>query len=187
MVSSDTENGEQPGYGLNTGNLSRFVDNFKRLKCHTYIWPPVDQASTVGSKWQLIDNLDIIAAKYRHTRPKTRLLNPGQPIPENTVLKRTHSESGNHVIFPKGDPDMRTWEYLNSHSEIPRCKWFAQTYVDFLKVYGEWRVIIVGGSPAYTVHTQPSSWNTWKKTVVSSFWPLNLLRYGCYLLNILID
>jgi hypothetical protein len=180
---TDVDNDEQPGYGLNTENLSIFVRNFKELKCYTHIWPPVDQASTVGSKWQLIQNLDVIAGIHRQTRPKSRLLKDGQPIHPDTVLKRTHSESGNHVIFPNSEPYKRTWDYINSHSEIPRCKWFAQSFVPLLKVYGEWRVIIVGGSPAYTVHTQPSQRNTWRRTVVTQFWPLKLLQYvGCIII-----
>lgn len=182
--SSDTGNDNgQPGYGLNMENLPMFVHSFKTLKCYTYIWPPVDQASTVGSKWQLIQNLDIIAAKHRQTRPKSRLLTDGQPIHPDTVLKRTHSESGNHVIFPDSEQHKRTWKYLKCNSEVPRCKWFCQTFVRLLRTYGEWRVIIVGGSPAYTVHTQPSPRDTWKRTVVSSFWPLNRLQYVCSIIH----
>ena len=79
----------------------------------------------------------------------------GDYISDKTVLKRTHSESGNHIIFLQDMLGKRTWEYMDAHSEIPRCRWFSQTYVPLLKDYGEWRVVIVRGAPAYTVHTQP--------------------------------
>ena len=150
--------------------------NFTSLARYTYIWPPVDQASSLGSKWQLIENLDIIAHLSGSTRPKSRLLQPGHPIPKLAVLKRTHSESGNHVIFPQGNNGKRTWTYIESHSEIPRSKWFCQTFLPLLKDLGEWRVVIVGGHPIYTVHTQPGSGGTWKRQVASSFWPHNSLR-----------
>src|SRR5882762_6501095 len=120
-----------------------------------YRWPPFDQASTIGSKWQLIENLELIHP--------------------STMLKRTHSESSNHVIFPN-DLEKRNWEYLNTHSEIPRCRWFAQSYIKSLKDLGEWRVILVGGSPVYTIHTQPGTGDQWKHRRAVSFWPLERLR-----------
>ena len=165
-----------PGYGLNTNTISAFMSNYKSLSRYTYLWPPMDQASTLGSKWQLIENLDIIAHLEGCTRPKSRLLEVGSRIPKDVVLKRTHSESGNHIVLPQDERHKRTWEYMNSHSEVPRCKWFAQTYVPLLKDLGEWRVIVVGGNPIYTVHTQPSSGGTWKRRVVTSFWPLDALQ-----------
>ena len=66
-------------------------------------------------------------------------------ISDKTVLKRTHSESGSHIIFPQDMLGKRTWEYMDAHLEIPRCRWFSQTYVPLLKDYGEWWVVIVEG------------------------------------------
>ena len=178
--SSDTGNKDgQTGYGWNMENLTMFIHSFKTLKCYTYIWPPVNQASMVGSKWQLIQNLDIIAGKQHQTRLNSRLLTDGQPIHPNTILKCTHSESRNYIIFPDSEQYKRTWKYLKHNSEVPCCKWFCQTFVHLLRTYGEWHIIIVGSSHAYTVHTQPSPWDTWKQTVVSSFWLLNWLQYVC--------
>ena len=150
--------------------------NYKSLTHYTYLWPPMDQASSLGSKWQLIENLDIIANSEGSTRPKSRLLKPGSTIPKGAVLKRTHSESGNHVIFPQGETHKRTWEYLNSHSEIPCCRWFCQMFIPHLRDLGEWCVIVVGGHPIYTIHTQPTSGGTWKHKVVTLFWPLVALQ-----------
>ena len=103
------------------------------------------------------------------------LLSSGQLIHPSTMLKHTHSESGNHVIFPN-DLEKRNWEYLNTHSEIPHCRWFAQSYIKSLKDLGEWRVVLVGGSPVYTVHTQPGTGDQWKHRRAVSFWPLERLR-----------
>ena len=43
----------------------------------------------------------------------------GDYISDKTVLKRTHSESGNHIIFPQDMLGKRTWEYMDAHLEIP--------------------------------------------------------------------
>ena len=92
------------------------------------------------------------------------------------MLKRTHSESGNHIILPQDMLGKRTWEYMDAHLEIPRCQWFSQTYVLLLKDYGEWQVVIVGGAPTYTVHMQPASGNRWKYRNNIAFWPLHKLQ-----------
>jgi hypothetical protein len=176
ILSDDGHDQEPPGYGLNSVNAPIFIRNLKSLARFTYLWPPVDQASTIGSKWQLVENLDIIAALNNQIRPQSRLMKSGDYISDKTVLKRTHSESGNHIIFPQDMLGKRTWEYMDAHSEIPRCRWFSQTYVPLLKDYGEWRVVIVGGAPAYTVHTQPASGDRWKYRNTTAFWPLHKLR-----------
>ena len=96
-------------------------------------------------------------------------------ISNRTVLKRTHSKSGNHIIFLQDVLGKRTWEYMDAHSEIPRCRWFSQTYVLLLNDYGEWWVVIVGGAPAYTIHMQLASGDRWKYRNTTAFWPLHKL------------
>lgn len=167
---------DEEAYGFTASNIDSFLVNYKSLCRHTYIWPPNDQASTVGSKWQLIENLDIIASRHNQLRPKSVLLEDGATIPANTVVKRTHSESGNHIILPK-DGEKRNWDYLRDNSDIPRCRWFAQTYVDLLHYFGEWRVVMMGGEVAYTVHTvQAQSNGVWRRRRAILFWPLDILR-----------
>ena len=61
ILSDDGHDQEPPGYGLNSVNAPIFIQNLKSLARFTYLWPLVDQASTIGSKWQLVENLDIIA------------------------------------------------------------------------------------------------------------------------------
>ena len=92
------------------------------------------------------------------------------------MLKRTHSKSGNHIIFLQDMLDKRTWEHVDAHLEIPRSQWFPQTHVPLLKDYGEWWVVIIGGAPAYTVHTQMASGNRWKYRNTTAFWPLHKLQ-----------
>lgn len=176
-ISRDDGQERPPGYGLNLENYPGFIRNYRSLARLTYLWPPVDQASTLGSKWQLIENLDIIAAQGQTVRPQSTLLESGDPLDDQLVLKRTHSESGNHVLLPGSHRVARTWRYLNKQSEIPRCRWFSQTNVPLLKTLGEWRVVMVGGAPAYTVHTQPTTTKLWKHRPANSFWPLDRLRY----------
>lgn len=151
-----------------------------------HIWPPQDQPNTIGSKLQSIQNLDIIASRQTNsTRPVTREMAVHDRIPDDIVLKRTHSDSGIHVLLP-GDPN-RTWEYMRAHSEIPRCRWFGQTYVETLHRLGEWRVFLVGGRIIYTVHTfQNSARETWKWDMVREYYSLQELRYVDFSGNILV-
>jgi glutathione synthase/RimK-type ligase-like ATP-grasp enzyme len=70
------------------------------------------------------------------------------------VLKRTHSDMGQHVILPQDGREKYTREYVEGHSEIPGCIWLIQSYVDTLAALGEWRVFIIGGQIVYIVHTR---------------------------------
>ena len=176
ILSDNGHDQEPPGYRLNSVNALIFIRNLKSLAQFTYLWPPVDQASTIGSKWQLVENLDIIATLNNQIWPQSRLMKSGDYISDKTMLKHTHSESGNHIIFLQDMLDKRTWEYMDAHLEIPRSQWFPQTYVPLLKGYGEWWVVIIGGAPAYTVHTQLASGNRWKYRNTTAFWPLHKLQ-----------
>ena len=162
QVTLETKKGS-PGMGWTWETLphSSIVSNPEML--HVYL-APVNQVSTVGSKWQFIQNMDIITATHCQTRLKSWLLTDGQPIHPDTILKHTHSESGNHIIFPDSKCYERTWKYLKCNSEVSYCKWFCQTFIHLLRTYGEWCIIIVGSSPAYTVHTQLLPWDMYMET-----------------------
>jgi glutathione synthase/RimK-type ligase-like ATP-grasp enzyme len=128
----------------------------------------------MGSKWQLIENLDIVANKMRTARPRSILLNPDKPIPHQAVLKRTHSESSKHVLLL--DNPNRNWDHLKNHSEIPGSRWFAQTYVPQLETAGEWRVLMVNGKSLYVVHTLPNTKKgTWQRELVYNYYSLKEL------------
>jgi hypothetical protein len=162
-------------YGLTNTNMDRVLYYHDELRRLVHVWPPHGQLNTVGSKWQLVQNLDIIAARYTNSaRPYSALLDHGCVIPNDIVLKRTHSDTGRHVILP-GCND-RTWAYMDAHSEIPGCRWFGQTYVDTLYRLGEWRVFIIGGKAVYTVHTvYDDTRQTWRWDIVRDFHSLEHL------------
>jgi hypothetical protein len=160
---------------LNAENQDRILFHLDEIRRLVHVWPPQGQQNTIGSKWQLMQNLDTVAARSTFSaRPSSRLLENGQPLPEGIVIKRTHSDAGRHVLLPENDH--RSWEYLNANSEIPGCRWFGQTYVETLHRVGEWRVFIVGGRIVYTVHTV---WNplrqTWKWDIAREFHSLETL------------
>ena len=118
ILSDDGHDQEPPRYGLNSVNAPIFIQNLKSLAWFTYLWPPVDQASTIGSKWQLVENLDIIATLNNRIWPQSRLMKSRDYISNKTVLKRTHSKSGNHIIFHRicwvkehGNIWMHIWRY----------------------------------------------------------------------------
>jgi hypothetical protein len=52
----------------------------------------------------------------------------------------------------------------------------AQTYVETLKKRGEWRVFVIGGQIAYTVHTlRNREKKTWSWDVVRTYYSLEEL------------
>ena len=142
-------------------------------------WPPQHHADNICSKWKLVQNLDMIAATRTFSaRPKTRLLHDGEMLSDKMVMKRTHSDAGEHVLIPhdKNTQEKRNWEYLRSQLNIPRSQWMGQTYVELLAKRGEWRVFVIGGQIVYTVHTirNPEK-RTWAWDVVRTYYSLDEL------------
>jgi hypothetical protein len=155
------------------------MTNFDKLSRYLHIWPPVQQVNGIGSKHRLIRHLDFIASITSSLRPVTKFLNPGDLIPNLAVLKRSHSDCGEHVIMP-GQPG-RDWSSLNNHPSIRGAAWFAQAHVPTLQTHGEWRVFIIGGKPIYVVHTkyndEKKTWS-WERT--EGFYSLEEYRYVIY-------
>jgi hypothetical protein len=128
------------------------MDNHRTLVHLVHIWPPLDEVGGVGSKEQLITNLDVVASTYTASaRPTTQVLKPGDPFPNGCVIKRSHSDAANHVLMPTDT--RQNWETISQMPSVPNAVWLAQTYAPLLHRAGEWRVLIVGGRPLYVVHT----------------------------------
>jgi hypothetical protein len=131
----------------------------------------MNQINGIGSKHQVIIHLDIIASKNSFLRPTTKFLEFGDIIPNNTVVKRSHSDCGEHVFMPTDNG--RDWTTFSKYPKIPGSVWFAQSHIPTLRKLGEWRVIIIGGQPVYTVHTRYNEEkSTWSWEVVDSFYSL---------------
>jgi len=141
------------------------------------MWPHQNHINTVASKWELSKSLDLIAQERTKTaRPKTRLLVDGERIVNATVLKRTHSDAGEHVVVPS-DVYRRNWDYLRSQLDVPCSRWMVQSFVEPLAKLGEWRVFLVGGEVVYTVHTlKNQDRNTWSWDIVHTYYTLEELR-----------
>ena len=153
------------------------MKNFNSLTRLLYTWPSVHQMNSIGAKHQLIFHLDIIAGTITHTfRPATKQLIPGDPIPANAVIKRSHSDCGQHVIMP--DESGRDWESINQMPHVPDAIWFAQVYVPTLRTLGEWRVFIIGGHPAFVVHTRYNTdKSVWIRELVDTYYLLEEIGY----------
>ena len=114
-------------------------------------------------------------------RPESKVLRDGDPIPKDAVLKRTHSDCGHHVIMPSDDVD-RTWDILNDDLNIPGSVWIAQALIPTLRKLGEWKVIIIGRQPLYTVHAKYNEVKaTWSWEPVESFY--SLAEFWCVTIN----
>ena len=141
------------------------------------MWPHQDHVNTIGSKWELSQSLDLIAQERTRTaRPRTRLLVDGERIVNIMVLKRTHSDTGEHVVIPS-DIHKQNWEYLHGQLDVPGSHWMVQSFVEPLVRLGEWRVFLVGGKVVYTVHTVKNrDRNTWSWDIVNTYYMLEELR-----------
>lgn len=92
--------------------------------------------------------------------PATRVLTLGEDIPPSTVLKRSHSNCGTHIVLPAAGACNRTWDHLNAQISEDTV-WMAQEYVQSLDEIGEWRVLIVGGGIVAVMHTYKKSNGGW--------------------------
>lgn len=149
----------------------------KVLREVVQMWPPQEQVQT---KWDLIQKLDLVAARQTFSaRPRTRPLTNGEPLNNQMVLKRTHSDMGRHVILPEDDLNRRNWEYL-LNMEVPGCLWLGQSHIPTLAKLGEWRVFLVAGQIVYTVHTVYNlAKKTWSWDVPTTYYSLSKLKCVC--------
>ena len=163
-------------YELDITNIRTYMGGIAELQSLLHIWPPMDQVENMGTKTTLIENLDFVAAtKTKSKRPTTRPLNLQHAIPHAIVIKRTHSDCGQHVLFP-GD-ELRNVEYLQSQMDIPGSMWFGQSYISTLREFGEWRVFIIGGRIIEIIHTKiHEETGLWKWQRAIRFWSLEELR-----------
>lgn len=142
-----------------------------------YVWPPAQHVNGLGSKQRLIHHLDVIAGKTSSLRPQSKIIRDGDPIPKDAVLKRTHSDCGAHVIMPNDDVD-RIWDTLNDNLNTPGSVWIAQALIPTLRKLGEWKVILIGGQPLYTVHAKYNEVkSTWSWEPVDSYYSLDEFWY----------
>jgi hypothetical protein len=129
------------------------------------------------------------------SRPRTTILERPCDIPTDTVLKRSHSECGEHVIMPvtlaggsggaadryrKSINAMRTWSNLDARTHSGDEKWASQEYIETLVTVGEWRFFLIGGHVDNIVHTIKGKDGLWIGRRVSSFLTLAELRWDPY-------
>lgn len=127
----------------------------------------------MGNKLELIRHLDSIARMLGSPRPNTVIWRKGDPLPEKTVLKRTHSDQQLHVLMHR-----EALLKLNTLDDGPDgAQWFAQDYVDLLCKVGEWKVVMAGGSIIYVVHAvyKPKSKN-WAYNDIKGYLSLREMR-----------
>jgi hypothetical protein len=155
--------------------MGRYWERISDLEMRTKTWPPSVQVDCVGQKNVLIRHLDFIASQMKVGRPKTTMLKRGDPIPEETVLKRTHSDCGSQVILPKAGRHPAKWDKLQEGP--PGSVWMSQEFVGHLRECGEWRVVMVGGKILYVVHTvYDKGRKCWNFVEVKRFLSLDEIR-----------
>ena len=145
------------------------------------MWPPPAQIERSGRKDPDVALLDVIANEFHTLRPTTTTINLQGVVNDDmialeTVLKRSNSDCGQHVILPEARRNRKV-DHLRTLSLYGE-QWLMQEYVTTLHTVGEWRTFIVNGSVIHTVHTyrHPDT-GAWVAKQASSFWSLKQLRY----------
>ena len=166
---------------LTANNIEKFNKGVELFARYVFIWPPTKQIDGIGAKHNLVVNLDTVAKRMRTIRPHTEILKPREALPSSIVLKRSHSDTGEHVIMP-GDAN-RNWDYLESQLNIPGSVWLGQTEVPTLRKLGEWRVMFIGGQIIFVVHTRrrKSNKSQWYHELVSRYCTLSEIRYVIFI------
>ena len=168
-------------YGWRTADEWKiFHESLVRLQLHPLaIWPPPKQLEWMGKKSPDAIILGIIANRLGNLHPHTVVLDvrkmEGNSIPKNTVLKRSNSDCGHHVIFPN-DRRKRMLSNLQENS-VDGETWISQEFVPTLQTVGDWRVFVVNGRILHVVHTYKSEENgAWVGNEAISFWSLEEIR-----------
>ncbi|KAF8425023.1 hypothetical protein L210DRAFT_865476 [Boletus edulis BED1] len=141
-------------YGIADWDQEAYESSLSVLTSCVPIWPPVPSLRVAGNKAKLVTLLDRIAAEQGWPRPRTTRLTVDQPLPIDTVLKRTHSDCGADVILPEKElASRRTWQFLKERTTSREQVWISQEFVPTLRSLGEWRVYLVGGRIVNVMHT----------------------------------
>ncbi|KAI9567211.1 hypothetical protein HD554DRAFT_1008650 [Boletus coccyginus] len=118
-------------YGLDERMFTTYEAHIDQLTSMTQFWPPIELARLSASKWKTSCHLQMIAKIRGLYAPATRVLTPGEDIPPSTVLKRSHSNRGSHIVLPAAGACNRTWDHLNAQISEDTV-WMAQEYVQSL-------------------------------------------------------
>jgi hypothetical protein len=140
--------------------------SYRILSSYSPVWPSYLELKSCANKLELIANLELVANSSTQTnRPMVKLLTSGRdaegnrarlqipdPIPDNVVVKRSYSETGQHILLPE-TPNALKQAILQREVDIDEAQWFTQSFVPFLKDTGEIRMFFVGMKNIYSVHT----------------------------------
>ncbi|KAJ7847686.1 hypothetical protein B0H13DRAFT_1907169 [Mycena leptocephala] len=135
-----------------------FMQRMDELSCKALVWPNPRHALWYREKWQLIQELDHIAATTTHThRPETKVFETGTQFSPTTVLKREGSGFSQMRHFHDGDcllskcaltdilaHNRAILDALKQEPTAFRMLWLVQGLVEPLRRHGEWRVFVVG-------------------------------------------
>jgi hypothetical protein len=185
-------------YNLRREDVEKYKVAVHVLSCYAMVWPNVEELTKCANKIQLAGNLEVVASEENTNckRPKMVLLTSEEdqeghrqhrsfpnPIPDHFVVKRTHSETGHHVLLPDMDDDSKQAR-LREPVDIAEARWFLQSASSLLKEAGEIRIFFVGLKIIYKVHTkwretrseyEESEHDSWAIKFVENVTPLDVV------------
>ncbi|KAF9230949.1 hypothetical protein BU15DRAFT_82991 [Melanogaster broomeanus] len=163
-------------YQLHGTQRANYEETLSMLMRVVHIWPPVPSVRMAAHKWRTVRIMEMAAYANGWQRPHTDILTDSCEIREGTILKRSHSNCGNHVILPEqvitGSSvseneahqqlrAQRSWTHLNANTHSGDEQWVSQEYVETLRTLGEWRCFLVGGHIINIVHTFEDEDGNW--------------------------
>jgi hypothetical protein len=149
----------------------------EELSQSVFVWPPPHQSLFYRQKLQLAAHLDVVASLHTHTsRPRTHVLKEIKQFTRFTVLKCEGScESQHWYFYDRASAPKISKACLTHNSKILDAGnadaadldarhgmlWLVQDLVEELKLYGEYRIFVVGGKIVSVVGTTPVRGGDW--------------------------
>ncbi|KAJ7362745.1 hypothetical protein DFH08DRAFT_950983 [Mycena albidolilacea] len=167
----------EAGHFRSRAEEMQFIGRMEELSHSVFVWPPPRQSLFYRQKLQLSAHLDVVAALRTHTnRPSTYILDDIKQFTRFTVLKREGScESRHRYFYDRTSGPKKSKACLTHNLKILDGRkvdatdldarhgmlWLVQDFVEALKLYGEYRVFVVGGKIVSVVGTTPADGGDW--------------------------
>jgi hypothetical protein len=151
---------------------THYIEDVKYMSENVLCWPRVPEMLKYGYKYNMITKLDRIAKSVTHSkRPESRILEAKDAAPKGWIVKREHSDTARHVIFP-----MTSRSTIKLDGQEGKYRWIAQEMMPLLRKWGEIRVIFVDRIPCYAVLTAPTKKGPWDCRQYQKPYSLDALR-----------
>lgn len=176
---------------MRPADFNKIYETILELAESRLIWPDPTEALMQGNKILYTQDLANVATRVTKTwYPLISIVPEPTKIKwsHNFVLKRTYSDTGEHVIHRYTKDRSKKISRLASDTEVHyngveikgmkiRPTWFAVPFIPMLRHLGEIRTFFIRGKPMYFVFTRQDSRGNWIIQRGHQVTPLDCLSY----------